>query len=193
MKTTSFLILLAICFSITSFGQGLDFGIKAGTDIHKINGKSFDEEFKFGYHIGAFAEIKLRKIGIQPEIYFSQVNAKTASGLSSIGFANNNPTKIKFSYLNIPVLLNLRLNSNIAFQLGPQFGILTDENSSLLTNGKNAFKKGDFSMTGGLQLKFLKLRLYGRYVIGLNNFDDIDNGEKWKKQTVHLGVGYAIL
>lgn len=165
----------------------------AGIDLNKLKGKSFDEEFKFGYHAGAFVEIKVKKIGIQPEIYFSQVNAKSRKDLNSDAVLSGVDTKIKLSYLNIPILVNFYFNPNVALQLGPQFGILFNENISAVQNGEDAFKKGDFSMAGGLQVKVSRFRVYGRYVVGLNDLNDVTNNEKWKNQVVHLGIGYSIL
>ena len=40
-------------------------------------------------------------------------------------------------------------------------------------------------------LNISKIRLYGRYGVGLNNINEIDDQEKWKNQTVQLGVGLA--
>jgi hypothetical protein len=61
-----------------------------------------------------------------------------------------------------------------------------------LQNGEQAFKNGDFSMIGGLQLKLLKFRVYGRYVIGLSNLDNIGDKDKWKSQSIQLGIGIGL-
>lgn len=184
--------MLFACLATMAFSQKVSVGVKAGADLHKMDGKSFDEEFKFGYHLGGFVEIKVKKIGVQPEIYFSQVNAKQGKDFSSI-FNTNGITKTKLSYLNIPILANFYFNQNVALQLGPQFSALVNENATGPANVKDAFKKGDFSAVGGLQIKISRFRVFGRYVIGLNNLNDVSSSEKWKSQTVHLGVGYAIL
>ncbi len=192
MKSRILLLsVMMAAISLPSFSQSFKFGVKAGADINKVTGKSFDEEFKIGYHVGAFATIQMNKIGIQPEVYFSQVNAKKGSD-SSAFFNINNIREAKLSYLNIPILVNLNFSKNVAIQLGPQYSILFNESSSALTNGQNAFKKGDFSLVGGLQIKVSRIRVYGRYVVGLSDINDFDNKEKWKNQTIHLGVGYAI-
>jgi hypothetical protein len=68
-----------------------------------------------------------------------------------------------------------------------------NNSNTLVQNGKDAFKKGDFSMVGGLQLNISKIKLYGRYVVGLSNINDIDNQEKWKNQTIQVGIGFSIL
>ena len=81
----------------------------------------------------------------------------------------------------------------VTLQAGPQFGILLNQNVSLVQNGKDAFKKGNFGLAAGLQLKVLMLRIYGRYVIGLTNLNDIDNQDKWTGQGFQIGVGFTFL
>ncbi|MEJ7609994.1 MAG: porin family protein [Ferruginibacter sp.] len=180
-----------LLFNLTVFSQSFHFGLKGGADLHKINGVSFKDEFNAGYHVGAFAEIGIPgKIGIQPEVYFSQVNPKTASGSATV-FSNNTVTKIKLSYLNIPVLLSLKARPFLAIQAGPQFGILLNKDDALLLSGKNAFKSGDVGIAAGLQFSFTKIKLYGRYVAGLNNIDNSNTG-KWRNQNIHLGLGFRI-
>lgn len=184
------LSLFLISFSSVSFAQKFEFGIKGGVDIHKIDGRSFDEQFSYGYQAGAFATIPLsKKFGIQPEVIFSQVNIDTSNDISS-AYNFKNLDKVKLKYLKIPLLLNYNPNKFVSLQAGPQYGILLDDNSTLLENGKSAFKKGDFSMVAGLQLNISSLKIYGRYAIGLNNINDIDNKEEWKNQNIQLGIGF---
>ena len=175
----------------TAYSQRFKFGIKAGTDIKKLSGKSFDDQFSYGYHLGVFTELGVTsKFGIQPEVYFSQVNIDTSSHFSDIHLFNQ-ISKVQLKYINIPILLSYKPNKFVALQVGPQFGILMDNSKSIFQSGKDAFKKGDFSMVAGLQLKFSRIRLYGRYGVGLSNLNDIDDQDKWKSQTVQLGLGFA--
>ncbi|MEJ7625441.1 MAG: porin family protein [Ferruginibacter sp.] len=193
MKTKTFsLALIVIITSLSVSAQSFKIGIKGGADINKISGKSFKDEFSFGYHLGAFAEIGLTsRFGIQPEVLFSQVTADTSSNFSQV-YQFNNISKIKLSYLKIPLLLNYMPNKFVSLQAGPQYGILIDQNKDLLKNGKDAFSNGEFSMLGGIQLNISKIRIYGRYAVGLNNINDIDDQEKWKNQTVQLGIGLTL-
>ena len=187
-----FLVLSFFLFSFTaiSYAQKFEIGVKAGVDIHKIDGRSFDEQFAYGYQLGAFAHIPLSaKFGIQPEVIFSQVNIDTSNDISS-AYDFNNIDKVKLKYVKIPLLLSFSPNKFVSLQAGPQYGILLDDKSTLLENGKSAFKKGDFSMLAGLQLNISKIKIYGRYGIGLSNINDIDNKEKWKNQNIQLGVGF---
>ncbi len=186
------LAFLLFSFSV-SFSQGLTFGIKGGATINKLSGKSFKEEFSYGYHVGAFATLGMGgKLSLQPEVLFNQINTDTASNFSSVSPNFNKVKNIKLKYLSIPILLNLNLSNLFALQLGPQFGILIDQNKDLVKNGGDAFKKGDFSMVGGLQIKLLKFRIYGRYVVGLNDISNIVNSDQWKNQSIQLGVGIAL-
>ena len=88
--------------------------------------------------------------------------------------------------------MNVNLSNLFALQVGPQFGILIDQNKNLVQNGQDAFKSGDFSMLGGVQLKLTKLRVYGRYAVGLSDISNIGNKDKWKSQSIQLGIGLAL-
>ncbi|HEY8388943.1 MAG TPA: PorT family protein, partial [Parasegetibacter sp.] len=69
--------------------------------------------------------------------------------------------------------------------------ILLNKDRDLFENGREAFKSGEFSMIGGAQLNLLKFRIYGRYVIGLSEINDIPDQDKWKNQAIQVGIGLA--
>lgn len=190
---SKFLTLAILCLlsSASVFAQ-FKLGIKGGADIHKLDGQSFKDQFSFGYHLGGFAEIGLgKKFAIQPEVLFSQTNIDTSSKFRDV-YQFDSLSKVQLKYLSIPLLLNFKAGKFITLQAGPQFSILMDGDNTLLENGKNAFKNGDFSMLGGIQLNISKIKLYGRYAIGLSNLNDIDNQEKWKSQKIQIGVGLTL-
>ncbi len=175
-----------------AMAQFFNVGVKLGADIHKIIGKSFSDQFSFGYHAGCFAKFRVnKKWAIQPEVLFSEVKMDTTSHFSDI-YAFNAVTGIRLQYLQIPILANYTFLKIFSVQAGPQYGILINKNSSLLQNGRNAFSNGDFSLIGGLQVNIPKLKIYARYGIGLNNINDLDNRDKWKNQNIQLGLGYVI-
>ncbi len=193
MKTKLISLILALFIFSISFSQGLTFGIKGGVSINKLSGKSFKEEFSYGYHVGAFATLGMGgKLSLQPEVLFNQINIDTASNYSAVSPNFNRVKNIQLKYLSIPILINYNLSNLFALQVGPQFGILIDQNKNITQNGQDAFKKGDLSMVGGLQLKLLKFRVYGRYVIGVNDISNVSNSDKWKSQSIQLGVGIAL-
>ena len=194
MKSAIFSIV--VLFSCISFAnaQSIHAGLKVGSNINKISGQSFKDEFTYGYHAGAFLQIGLgKKWTIQPEVIYNQLSTDTSNRFSELyKLSVNKISNIKLNYLSIPILLNYNLGNNFALQAGPQFGVLLDQNRNLLENGKNAFSNGDFSMLAGVQVKLASLRIYGRYAIGLNNINDIDNKDKWKSQSIQLGLGLTI-
>lgn len=195
MKSILLSTVLAVSFFSIANAQGFGVGLKVGTNVNKLEGQSFKNQFTYGYSAGAYADIKAgKKWSIQPEVLFNQVSTDTSDKFSDLYDINSGKiSKIKLNYLSIPILLNYNLSKGISLQAGPQFGILMGQSKDLLQNGKDAFKTGDFSVLGGLQIKFSSIRLYGRYAVGLNNLNDIDNRDSWKNQSIQLGIGLTLL
>lgn len=195
---TKLLPLLAATFLISQVSMAqFHIGAKGGANIIKVDGKSFKDEFKYGYHLGGFMEIPLGgKFQLQPEVLFSQYSTTVDSNFSHVYqnvFNSSYQSNVKLNYLSIPLLLNYKLIGKfLTLQAGPQFSILMQQNKTLLQNGGDAFKKGEFAMIGGAQLKVGPLRFNGRYVIGLNNINDIDNQDKWTSQGFQLSAGITL-
>lgn len=196
MNKKLFLAVLLILSMSMSFAQGFQFGVKGGADIVQIPGLKYTDKFAYGYHIGAFAIVSLGKtFAIQPELYYSAVNSDTATGFSSV-YQVQNVTRFNYRYLNIPILLNISANKHLAFQIGPKFGVMSNSNLSLVSNGNNAIKNGDVAAVGGVQVSILRMKLYARYQIGLsdiNNLKDAANSDKWTSQSIHVGAALRIL
>ena len=77
MNTKIISLAVALFIFSVSFSQGLTFGVKGGASINKLTGKSFKEEFSFGYHVGVFATLGMGgKLSIQPEVLLNQVTTK---------------------------------------------------------------------------------------------------------------------
>lgn len=195
MKIKLLSLIAATLFTITAGAQTLRLGIKGGTTVYKISGQSFDEKFQYGYHLGGYLKLKLtNRFSVQPEVLFNQVNTTVDSSFKSLYSSLANPAyvkNVKLKYLTIPLVLNYKLNKIISLQGGAQYGILMDNNKNLLQNGREAFSNGDFSMLGGLQINLGKFNITGRYAVGLNNINDIDNRDKWKSQSAQLSLGLS--
>ncbi len=189
-KLISSAIFLFVIFS--SFAQNINIGIKGGASINKLDGKAFKDEFSYGYHAGGFATISLsKKLSIQPEVLFNEITADTATSFSTL-YNFNKAKNVQLKYLTIPILVNYNVSNLLALQAGPQFGILMNKDRNLLQDGKQAFKNGDFSMLGGVQLSLSKIMVYGRYAIGLTDIKSINNQEKWKSQSIQVGIGLSL-
>lgn len=192
---TKLLTLFALVLMTQAAMAQFHLGVKAGTNITKVDGKSFKDEFRYGYHLGGFAEIRLgNKLVLQPEVLWNQYATRLDSNFSHVYqdvFDGN--SNVKLNYLSIPILVNYKLVGNfISLQAGPQFGVLIDQNKTLLQNGGNAFKQGDLSMLAGVLVRMGPIRVNGRYAIGLNNISDIPDDNKWKSQGFQLSVGLAL-
>ncbi|MBC8034522.1 MAG: PorT family protein [Chitinophagaceae bacterium] len=180
--------------SVLAQVPGLQFGIKGGTNITKIVDKSFQDEFRYGYHLGAFAVLKISKdVQLQPEVLFNQYNTRTSSSFKDDVANPDNLKNVTLNYLSIPVLLNITPSKLFSFQVGPQFGQLINRDNNLVANGKNAFREGDFSMLGGLQINIGNIKINGRYIIGLSDISELPEQNNWKNQGFQLSLGYRIL
>ncbi len=116
MKKT-ILILFAAAFSASVYSQAqFAIGLKGGPNFAKFDVNDADASFKnkTGFHLGAYTLFKLGKIGIQPEVIFSQQGSKFTF--------NNQDLKSNFSYVNVPVILKTYLVAGLNLQIGPQFG-----------------------------------------------------------------------
>jgi hypothetical protein len=195
--TAKLLIAFTVIFlswSLHSSAQGFRLGVKAGADMHKLQGTAFEDGFNFGYHAGGFVQLRLsEKLMLNPEVYFSQLNLSTADNIRQIiPEVDTQIRDISLKYLNIPLLIGYKLGKGITLLGGPQYGILMSE-GDLLTNGKKAFKSGDFSLVGGIQIGFAGVSVYGRYVVGMNDINDATDQGSWKSQIVHFGLAFPIL
>ncbi|HEX3024602.1 MAG TPA: porin family protein [Chitinophagaceae bacterium] len=191
MKKIILSLLAVIIISTASLAQaGFRLGIKGGTNLTKLSGESFNNGYMAGYQLGGFMELDFSKeIGIEPEVLFNEYAGRTSTTLGSV-FTNNQD--VKLNYLSIPVLLRLNVDKMLTIVVGPQYSILVNPHETTLQNGQDAFKSGDFAAVGGLQINLSALRIYGRYVIGLNNINDVGNQYNWKSQQIQLGIGIKL-
>jgi hypothetical protein len=194
MKRNAFVLFAALTFAILhTQAQGFHLGIKAGANLFKVDGQPFSSEYEFGYNAGAFSEIYFTPtLGIQPELLFNQTNFKTGTQFSDLYSGGITNYEGKLNYLSIPVLLSIRPVPLISILVGPQFGILLNKDEHLTYQAQQAFKGGDISLIGGAQLNLASIKVGARYVIGLNNINNVDNQDTWKNQGWQLYAGFRI-
>ena len=104
MKKNILMSIGLIMISAMAFGQAqFAVGLKGGLNLAKLDmsqGVS-NLDNRTGYHGGAFALIKLTKIGIQPEVLFSKQGSTYK--LNSTDYEAN------YDYINVPIMLKLYL------------------------------------------------------------------------------------
>lgn len=173
----------AMCsFAQVQFSAGLKGGLNfANLDVSNLEGTYNN---RTGYHLGAFTLFKFTKIGIQPEIVFSEQGSKVKISGSDI--------ESNFSYVNVPVILKLYTVAGINLQAGPQWGFLTSAKFDG-ENIKDNLKSTDFGLAlgAGWDLPF-GLTIDGRYNLGLKNVSD-ESAYDIKNQVWQVSIGYKII
>jgi hypothetical protein len=161
-------------------------GAKGGLNVAELTGRDGESaSFKLFYHVGAFYQAEVAgPLSIIPEVQYSVAGGKLKSAFT------NYTTELR--YVTVPLMLRLTLGPVFA-EAGPQFGVLLSANQSGLMfqgladdgtpaygnesrSATGSFKRGDFSLAGGVGLKLGDhLSLGGRLVAGLNDINDARN------------------
>jgi hypothetical protein len=197
----SIIPVLLMSFALQSQAQDREnffrFGIKAGVNINKIDGKSFKDEFAFNYQLGGFAQINFSKRwGIQPEINIAQASADQSEDITEIYddlFLGGDQARARLNLLKVAGLVNYNVgpSKRVKLQFGPQWSINLDEDVDNMQSSQEVFKKSEFSVLGGLMLQLPLVHVGGRYELGLTNINDIDNQDEWKRQAWQIFVGFT--
>jgi hypothetical protein len=197
MKKLSFLAFVVFALSVSGIkAQSLHIGLKGGINLSQMNGRSFNDGFKWGFAAGGFVELGITsKWGLQPELLFSQTNTQTASSFSQVypQAGAINYQNVSLNYLTIPVLISWKPIPVLSFQLGPQFGTLLNSTPNIVQAGQKAFKSGDFAIAAGAQLNLLKFKIGARYVSSLTDLDNVGNSDTWKNETIQFYIGFRLL
>jgi hypothetical protein len=100
------------------------FGLKAGanySNVYNAKGEQFVANPKFGLALGLFVSIPIfTYIGIQPEIQISQKGFKATGSILGGSYDFTRTT----SYIDIPILFQLKPTGFVTFLVGPQYSYL---------------------------------------------------------------------
>ena len=181
MKKSILLISISIC-NILTYGQvKIAIGIKGGLNYSKVDISNISTSGKTGYHGGVFGLFKFSKIGLQPEIIFSQQG-------SDLDVDSIWDTK----YINIPIIIKLYIATGVNLQIGPQFGFL---NKAELDGQdiKNLLKSSDISLAMGIGWDApFNMIFNARYNLGLSNIDNNPGSETIKNQVFQISAGIKL-
>lgn len=187
MKKISLIIVLFLATVAVGKAQvQFSLGVKGGLNFAKFDAEDVGGSIKnkTGFHGGAFALFKFTKIGIQPELMFSQQGSKFT-------FDGNN-VESNFDYINIPVLLKIYLLAGLNLQVGPQFGFLSKAEIDG-TDVKSSFKNSDTSLALGVGWDLpLRFTIDARYNMGLSKIDDDPSFDAVKNQVIQVSLGYKL-
>ncbi|MDR2563243.1 MAG: PorT family protein [Prevotellaceae bacterium] len=212
-------ILAALLMTLGANAQDkpVKFGVKAGVNLSsvssiKVSGGGQDEPLlegdgmSVGFHAGGFLNYSFGQyFGIQPELLFSMQGGKQKS-------PGNDPlkTSLSLSYINIPILFEVKPITGLSLLVGPQIGLNVSRSGKLgdtnysgskfdeLTKDSFGcdFKKFDFSIALGLQYALpMNIYLGARYNLGviapINYSESGITVSGWKHNVIQLSVGYA--
>ena len=180
------IIVFTVLLTTTTFGQGIDLGIKAGATFANLTGAT-DASTKTGFVGGAFLTIKFSdKIAIQGDLLYSQQGAKLELD------------DINLNYINFPIVFKYYIIKRINIQAGPQFGTVVNDNLGEVF-GPNDIISFDITGVVGIGIDLpLNLRITGRYGFGLSeiNFIEFEGDSKEtnsKNSVFSLTAGFSFL
>ncbi len=175
MKKTLLTVSFLACVVLT-FGQTLDFGVKAGFNTSSIAGSinNVSSSFKSrsGSNIGIFARVGGSKLYLQPELLYA---TKNSSYDATVTLGQTSTNTIKIHTIQIPVLLgykllDLKLASIRAFT-GPAGSFVTSGSITNISSQevKDNLNSMNWAWQLGAGVDVLKFTLDVRYEMGMNN------------------------
>lgn len=215
MKTIlSLLIIVLFCSCFTANAIGLTLGLKFGLAITDLEGSGvsamedslgLDLGFKNGFVGGVLADIGITDmISIQTELLYSEKGATGSIEEMGIPFT----TSLNFNYLEIPLLLKLKIpaSSNIVCEIfaGPTLGLNLSAAIGRSVMGFLAYtedineeiKSTDIGLVFGVGTGFTLgsagiLTIEGRYTMGLNSIAEAAN-RTMKTKDIIVMLGYGV-
>jgi len=197
MKITILVIAMVLLLSFPIHANKTKFGIK--TEV-TLNGQTRDPEssslnntIMLALGLGGFAEIPInRTLSIQPELLLSM--KETQWRLDSGNFAI-----MSYTYLDIPVILKLKINSFINLQTGMIVAILLQARAQETVSGveqtsydfKTAVENLNLSLVVGAGLSLGKFDLGIRYAFGITDTNKASTVTDLKWSRLVLSVEFA--
>ena len=176
---------LFLCLSILiSNAQDVKFGGKAGLNIATLTGDDTEGvDNRISFHIGGVVEIPVSEVfSVQPELLYSDQGAEV------------DDIKIKFGYLNLPVLAKFYVTEGFDVVAGPQLGFLVSaegEQDGISVDIDDFFKSIDFGIGIGAGYELENGINFGaRYNIGITDLNDTDEPGELMNSVFQISVGY---
>ncbi|MFY0714475.1 PorT family protein [Seonamhaeicola sp. NFXS20] len=154
--------------------KGIKYGVRGGFNISNL---AFDEtpflenKHRNSVYFGAFANIGLSRIlSLVPELQFSAEGA--------------NDEKLHLDYIQMPILLRVRLSEKFHLAIGPQAGLKVHKY-------EDGVKNMAYSAVGGIEFKINHMLFAdARYTYGITNIFDEALDVTAKNSNIQIGIGY---
>lgn len=204
--TSKTLLLLFMGFGLSldhSQAQKIDLqtiGVKGGVNTFSLSGNDITgTNTLLGLHLGAYAEIPvLETLSIKPELLYT---------LNRWKHSNANTVHANWAYLDIPVMVNLKVDQiteGLSVHAGPQLGFLLSARRKGTSSGgneidddrKDSVKNSNFSLGFGAGYALPSgIQFTLRYLIGLSKVGiDPEDGYVFdvKSGSFQVGAAYPI-
>lgn len=212
MKTVTSRIGLVIVLFLTTIGYSQEtkidnddrdqmrFGFKAGVNFSNVydeEGNNFVADGKIGLAAGVFLSVPFGKVlGFQPELIYSQKGFKATGSVLGFDYDYKRTT----TYLDIPLLLQIKPSSNFTLLAGPQFSYLLETKNEFNNtsntveeeiNGDN-YKKYIFGFVVGADVNLDQFVIGGRLGWDISKSDSDGNSDspRYKNQVIQVTLGY---
>ena len=180
------LVLAALTFSLAAYSQGFEIGIKAGmnitaADVMKEASKDVQITNKNTYNGGIYGRLKIKLVGIfiQPELVYNTRGYNFDIKEPITGTTIN--IKQQSNYLDVPVLIGLKMFKFLRVYAGPNFQYLLKNEITGIDNivsfQKTDMKKANTGVQIGFGLDLSKFRLDVKY-----DFNPTDMGSPFSYQ-----------
>jgi hypothetical protein len=182
--------------------ESLGIGVKAGVNYSNVwdeQGEDFVADGKLGIAGGVFVSIPIGQfLGIQPEVMFSQKGFKGSGTLLGTPYSFTRTT----TFLDIPLLLQIKPAEMFTIVLGPQFSYLFNRKDVYAFGNNEVEQENEFDndnirknilgFTFGADINISPIVISGR--IGWdfqdNNGDGSSSTPRYKNQWTQLTVGF---
>lgn len=204
------LFITAIVALLTVFGvqaqDEVSIGAKAGVNFAKLTGDDVeDADGRTGFHIGAIVEIPItEKFSVQPEVMYSQQGLQSEDNEDGI----ESEATVKLDYINVPIMGKYYVAEGFSLEAGPQFGFrakaeqefevsgsvggvdFSDEGTEDISDSIAGFDLGA-AVGAGYELNS-GLFFQARYIIGLSNVDDSDEGGLFEDDLTNSNLQFSV-
>lgn len=182
----------------------LQMGAKIGTNysnVYDVQGQDFVADPKFGLVFGGFIAIPIGKyIGVQPELLYSQKGFKATGKL----LGSNYEYKRTTSYVDIPILFQLKPSQFLTIVVGPQYSYLVSQKneftSTIYSNAQEQqfnndnVRKNILCFIGGVDVNVnhFVLGVRAGWDLTQNNGDGTSTTPRYKNVWYQFTLGYSI-
>lgn len=160
----SILAITLLFLGLLSANAQLGFGLKGGVHFSSIALDGYST--RTAAHVGAFVQLKAKKIAVQPEVLYSYQGAGD----------------IQLAYISVPIMGQYYIVKGLNVEVGPQISFLTYAHHNGVVGGSGDMKgfmnKTDIGINFGAAYKLpvTPLGLYARYSLGVN---ELFNNGPW--------------